>query len=116
LYANKSEFARWLMSVLDECIEDIAALKNEETRTMNKAALQQAAATLKTPPVKIEEPDAAFMISVRMMRAPLVFEFVDGAQLTGIVQSFGRYSVSIVVAERSEIVFKHAIKHMRRAI
>jgi sRNA-binding regulator protein Hfq len=84
---------------------------------MNKAALQQAAAALgnvvKTPPKPIEEPDVVFMISARMMRAPVVFEFNDGTQL-GLVQSFGRYSISVVVAERSEIVWKHAIRRMRR--
>jgi hypothetical protein len=45
---------------------------------MNKA-LQQAAAALgnvvKTPPKPIEEPDVVFMISARLMRAPVVFEF-----------------------------------------
>jgi hypothetical protein len=69
---------------------------------MNKVALQQAAAALNNvvakpkieepaKPKVIEEPDVAFMISARMMRAPVVFEFVDGTQLTGIVQSFGRF-------------------------
>jgi RNA chaperone Hfq len=94
---------------------------------MNKVALQQAATALnnvttKPKPIEelakpkaIEDPDIAFMISARMMRAPVVFEFNDGTQLTGIVQSFGRYSISIAVDERSEIIWKHAIKRMRRA-
>jgi sRNA-binding regulator protein Hfq len=82
---------------------------------MKKVALQQAAAALNNvvKPKAIEEPDVAFMISARMMRAPVVFEFNDGTQLTGLVQSFGRHSISIVVAERSEIIWKHALKHMR---
>jgi RNA chaperone Hfq len=81
---------------------------------MNKA-LSNVTKTEPAKPKVIEEPDVAFMISARMMRAPVVFEFNDGTQLTGFVQSFGRYSISIAVDERSEIILKHAIKRMRRA-
>jgi sRNA-binding regulator protein Hfq len=52
------------------------------------------------------------------MRTPAVFTFVDGTQISGLVLAFGRYSIAIIPdgGERQEIIYKHAIKHMRRAV
>jgi sRNA-binding regulator protein Hfq len=96
--------------------------------TMNKVALQQAATALnnvttKPKPIeepakpKIEEPDAIFLNSARILRAAVILEFIDGIQITGVVKSFGRYSIEVLPdgAERKEIIFKHALRHMRRS-
>ena len=61
-------------------------------------------------PKRIEEPDSLFLNAARRDRVPLAITLRDGRGVTGLVISFGRYSLLLETADhRRSIIYKTAI-------
>jgi len=78
----------------------------DHNNTKASAATAPAASAAKP---KLEEPDRAMYSEAKARRTPLTFCLRNGHEITGIVSSFGAFTVRVETSTGPVVIHKHAI-------